>query len=163
MYKTERNFENVNKMLFEGVGQYGIPQIEAEEFEPCDLISFNYAKSCKNQEKGVHFFIDDYQFVRLWQQPDKYMGVLGRFKCVLSPDFSTYMDYPKALQIYNHYRKHWIGAYMQAQGIKVIPTISWSDKDSYDPRQIIFYGTVPTECQGNIIKIKPYQERYEVL
>jgi hypothetical protein len=32
---------------------------------------------------------------------------------------------PKALQIYNHYRKHWLAAYWQMNGITVIPTITW--------------------------------------
>ena len=37
-----------------------------------------------------------------------------------------------ALQIYNHYRKHWIGAYMQMHGVKVIPTIARSTPESFD-------------------------------
>lgn len=36
------------------------------------------------------------------------------------------------MQIYNHYRKHWLGAYWQDHGITVIPTISWSDYSSFD-------------------------------
>lgn len=48
-----------------------------------------------------------------------------------APDFSTYTDMPVAMQIYNHYRKHWIAAYWQMHGITVYPTISWSDESSY--------------------------------
>lgn len=51
---------------------------------------------------------------------------------MLSPDFSLYTDFPVAMQIYNHYRKHWLGAYWQSLGIKVIPTICWSDDSSFD-------------------------------
>ena len=58
--------------------------------------------------------------------------MLKQFKYVFSPDFSIYSDYPKALQIYNHYRKHWVGAYMQFNGINVIPTIGWSNKESFE-------------------------------
>lgn len=36
------------------------------------------------------------------------------------------------MQIYNHYRKHWLAAYWQAHGLTVYPTISWSDEQSYD-------------------------------
>lgn len=39
---------------------------------------------------------------------------------------------PLAMQIYNHYRKHWLAAYWQAHGLTVYPTISWSDEQSYD-------------------------------
>lgn len=50
----------------------------------------------------------------------------------MTPDFSLYTDWPKALQIYNHYRKQWLGAYWQSMGLQVIPTIAWSDKESFD-------------------------------
>lgn len=46
--------------------------------------------------------------------------------------FQHLPDFPKAIQIYNHYRKHWIGAYLQEYGCHVIPTISWSTPNSYD-------------------------------
>lgn len=129
----ERTFENQQKMIFDGMGEFQIPEIEPTHFEPCDFISFNYAKSCKErQNKGCHFFIDDYQFQRLWNQPDKYLDMLLEFKYVCSPDFSTYTDFPKALQIYNHFRKHWIGAYLQMYGVDVIPTISWSTEESFE-------------------------------
>lgn len=76
--------------------------------------------------------MDDYQFNRLWTNPDAYLDMLRRFKAVCTPDFSTYTDFPKAVQIWNHYRKHWLGAYWQGNGITVIPTISWSDESSFE-------------------------------
>ena len=39
---------------------------------------------------------------------------------------------PFAMQIYNQYRKHWLAAYWQLNGITVYPTISWSDENSYE-------------------------------
>lgn len=120
-------------MIFEGVGEYGIPKIQATSYKGSEFIPFNYAKSCKDKTgKGVHFFIDDYQFNRLWNAPDRYLDMLSDFTHVLSPDFSTYTDFPKAIQIYNHYRKHWVGAYLQMYGINVIPTISWSTPASFE-------------------------------
>lgn len=134
MYKTQRNYENLNKALFEGVGEYDIPELKpVESIHVDNWISFNYMKTCEEpEEHGVHFFIDDYQFIRLWSNPDNYMERLSRFQAVCTPDFSTYTDFPKAIQIYNHYRKHWVGAYMQRAGVTVIPTISWSDPESYE-------------------------------
>ncbi|MCM1509078.1 MAG: DUF4417 domain-containing protein, partial [Ruminococcus flavefaciens] len=123
----------MNKSMFNGVGEYDIPSLFPENIAVNDFIGFNYAKTCKNpQSKGVHFFIDDYQFSRLWTNPDAYLNMLRKFRCVCTPDFSTYTDFPKAIQIYNHYRKHWLGAYWQQNGITVIPTVSWSDTDSFD-------------------------------
>lgn len=133
-YRNCRNYENLERRIFDGVGEYGIPQIEPVTYEGgCDWIGFNYAKTCKEPEKkGVHFFLDDYQFNRLWTDIDRYIPRLQRFRYVMSPDFSTYTDFPKAIQIYNHYRKHWVGAYLQETGIQVIPTISWSTPDSFE-------------------------------
>jgi hypothetical protein len=132
-YRNTRNYENLNKRIFKGVGPYEIPQIEATHFESCEFIGFNYAAQAKKrEEKGIHFFLDDYQFERLWKIPDRYLSMLYDFKYVMTPDFSTYTDFPKIIQIYNHYRKHWIGAYLQENGIDVIPTISWSTPDSYE-------------------------------
>lgn len=120
-------------MLFDGIGQYDIPGIEPTQFDNAEFIGFNYAKSAKNPEsKAVHFFLDDYQFTRVWTDPDRYIPMLQRFKYVLTPDFSMYTDFPKPLQIYNHYRKHWLGAYWQMYGINVIPTICWSDRESFE-------------------------------
>lgn len=133
MYKEQRNYENVQRMLFGGVGRYDIPEIEPTQFDNAEFVGFNYAKSTKNcEDKAVHFFLDDYQFNRVWTDPDKYIPMLQRFKYVLTPDFSLYTDFPKSLQIYNHYRKHWLGAYWQMHGINVIPTICWSDQDSFE-------------------------------
>ena len=133
MYRTQRNYENVQRMLFNGIGEYDIPQIESIQFNNAEFIGFNYARNVKEPEnKAVHFFLDDYQFTRVWTEPDRYIPMLQRFKYVLTPDFSLYTDFPKPLQIYNHYRKHWIGAYLQMHGINVIPTICWSDQKSFE-------------------------------
>lgn len=134
MYRNERYYENVEKKIYQGVGKYGIPTIEPTQFDgKTEFLAFNYAKSSKKPKgKGVHFFIDDYQFTRVWERPNRYLQLLLQFDYVMSPDFSTYVDFPQALQIYNHYRKHWLAAYWQDHGIRVIPTISWSDPESYE-------------------------------
>ena len=46
MYKTQRNYENLNKALFDGVGEYGIPVIQPSDFRADNWIGFNYAKGC---------------------------------------------------------------------------------------------------------------------
>lgn len=128
------NFENADKFLFSGEGKYNIPQIEpVTEYPQGDFIPMNYAKTEKKPEsKNVHCFVEDYQFVRYWNQPDKYIKGLQKFRSVCSPDFSTYTDMPLAMQIYNHYRKHWLAAYWKLHGMTVYPTISWSTPDRYE-------------------------------
>lgn len=128
------NFENLDKFSFCGVGRYEIPQIEpVTEYPTSDFIPMSYMITEKNpKRKNLHCFVDDYRFIRLWNQPDRYIPLLQKFRSVCSPDFSTYTDMPLAMQIYNHYRKHWLAAYWQLHGITVYPTISWSTPDSYE-------------------------------
>ena len=128
------NFENLDKFMFSGVGKYEIPRINPViEYPKGEFIPMNYANSHKAPgDVNVHCFVDDYQFVRYWKYPDRYIPILQRFRTVCSPDFSTYTDMPMAMQIYNHYRKHWLAAYWQLHGITVYPTISWSTPDSYE-------------------------------
>jgi len=202
-YRQSKNYENLQRRIFDGVGEYDIPALAPEHFSgDCQFIPFNYAKSTKDGAgKGVHFFIDDYQFNRLWTNIDRYIPILSRFDWVMTPDYSTYTDFPKTIQIYNHYRKHWVGAYLQDAGLKVIPTISWSTPDSFawcfdgepeggavavssvgcmnsrekrelfllgyqtmldrlHPDKIIFYGNVPKECKRNLVRIKPFYDKF---
>ena len=106
------------------------------------------------------------------------------------------------MQIYNHYRKHWLGALWESCGIEVIPTVGWSDERSFEwcfdgepvggtvavssvgtqnsksakaafllgynemirrlePSTILFYGNVPDECRGNIVKINAFQNKWK--
>ena len=109
-----------------------MPIIENDNYIPNDLIGFNYAKSSDNKKTGIHFYLDDYQFERLWNSPDEYVDILSEYECILSPDFSLYMDMPMPMKIWNIYRSRLIGQYYQSMGIKVIPTLSWAEKETFE-------------------------------
>lgn len=132
-YSLTRFANNTDEIIFPGVGPYEIPEIMPEKYEPCEKwIPFSDANRCTVPERaGVHFFIDDYRFERVWQNWKRYGEQLKRFHSVMTPDFSMFTDYPIALQLWNHYRKQFIGAYLQTLGCKVYPTICWSDEKSY--------------------------------
>lgn len=153
---TKLLFENLQIFLPSSealAGTLEIPAIKpTTDIPDCGCIGFNCAMSCKAPENaGLHFFLDDYQFVRLWNTPDKYIPTLAKFRYLCAPDFSTYSDMPKVLQMYNHYRKHWLAAYWQELGMTVIPTISWSTPDSFS---WCFDG----EPEGGIVAIGTEQE-----
>ena len=128
------SYLNLAKAIYEGVGKLDIPEIEGmKDFSEVKFKQFNYVLSGKvGIDEGVSFFLDDYQFERVWNRPELYCEMLKKYKCVLSPDFSLFTDFPKAVQMFNHYRKHWVAKYWQDNGIKVIPTIAWSDEDSFE-------------------------------
>lgn len=107
---------------------YRMPLIQKQTHNVKKLIPF-----ARTPHNGyTHFFLDDYQFERVWNKPKKYLEKLKQYEGVLSPDFSLYTDYPIAVQIWNTYRNRWLGRYWQTQGMKVIPTAVWSTKDSYE-------------------------------
>ena len=133
LYKTCRDWENLQRAKYLGIGEFEIPRIFPAEYDVDNWIGFNYAKGCDEpQIHGVHFFVDDYQFVRCWRDPDRYIPLLRKFQAVCTPDFSMFTDFPKAINVYNHYRKHWLGAYWQEHGVKVIPTVGWIDEASFN-------------------------------
>lgn len=139
--KTQDRVENICNLgygQYDGEGFYDIPRIKPVRKLPKikEWIGFNYVMSDDEPDgKAVHFFIDDYQFERVWNEPERYIEKLKQYAAVASPDFSPYGDMPLALQIYNHYRKHWVAAYWQEHGITVIPTI----RASTDIRSIGWY------------------------
>ena len=108
-----------------------MPIIKNDNYIPKELIGFNYAKSSKNKNAGIHFYLDDYQFERIWNNPDDYTQILGEYDCILSPDFSLYLDMPMPMKIWNVYRSRQIGQYYQSMGIKVIPTLSWAEEETF--------------------------------
>lgn len=132
----EQNVLNLAYAEYEGMGKYDIPEmkpVEIDNLKDIPLQGFNFALKEKQPENiGVHFFLHDYQFERVWKYPDRYIDVLKKFAFVLSPDFSPYADMPKALKIYNVYRNRWCGRFWQDNGVTVIPTVTWSDEDSLE-------------------------------
>ena len=129
----KRNGHNLELGLFPLDGPFGIPKlVPAHLNDRIPWIPFNCVMSDQHREAhGVHFFIDDYLFQRTWNDPWRYAHLLSCYQAVMTPDFSMFTDYPVAVQLYNHWRKHQLGAYWQSLGLTVIPSICWSDHDSY--------------------------------
>lgn len=128
-------YENLSRWKpdpIECCGRFDIPMLLPANLPSVERwLPFNFCKSTPVKNAGVHMFLDDYQIQRLWNAPTKYIDLLSRASCVCTPDFSMYTDTPKVLNVYNHYRKHWLGAYWQRYGLNVIPTVCWSNKESF--------------------------------
>lgn len=120
------------KNLINFASGYEMPALEPCHIVPKSLIPFNMALTEQNYNQCVHFFIDDYQFERIWNLPNRYVECLKRFQCVIAPDFSQYTDMPYPQRMWNNYRGKFIGAWLQSHGVTVIPNVTWSLPDSYD-------------------------------
>lgn len=159
----------------------GIPTMNGIKFkkltEP-DMVGFNYATASKlpdgRQKKDniVHFFLADYVFERLWNNPERYVPILSQYKAIVSPDFSQYTNMPRVMQMWNHYRKMWLSQYYQARGIKVIPAPCWSDEASFEycfegmpKKSLLCISTVGCVSNKKVFKafMKGYEKTLEVL
>lgn len=90
---------------------------------PKRLIPFDKALSTVKQDAYVHFYLEDYQFERVWSKPKKYVDLLSKFDGVLMPDFSVYLDMPVPMQKWNMYRNKFIARFFQDHGVNVIPIV----------------------------------------
>lgn len=126
------NAYNLEEVDLDRCGKWDMPIIKATQHIPEDLISFNYVLSTNQFDKGVHFYIDDYQFERIWNDPHTYIDKLMPYDCVLTPDFSLYTEMPLPMQMWNVYRSRLIGQMMQDVGIEVIPTLQWCRKETFE-------------------------------
>ena len=127
-------FENNVDFVPEYVeGEYNIPLLKPEPYKESIWIPFPHAGNFKHNrgDYGIHFFTYDYQFTGVWNARDKYKSMFQQFNAVMTPDFSLYVDWPLMVQMWNHYRKHLIGTWMQSIGCTVYPVVRWLDPSSY--------------------------------
>lgn len=141
---TEENYNYRTSPMFlrnqfSGNGKWKIPAIPKFDSgltvsDDLRLIGFDKIKSGKDEHHNriVHFFLYDYKFEDIWTKPDKYIDVLKKYKAVLTPDYSMYIEMNPVMQLYNTFRNRWVGAYLAENGIDVIPTVSWGLDNTFD-------------------------------
>ena len=122
-----------------------------EDFKGLLLLGFDRAKADDTRllDRMVHFFLYDYKFECVWKDPEKCIDKLRRYKAILSPDFSMYREMNPVIQLYNTFRNRWCGAFFAEKGIKVIPTVSWGDENTFD----FCFGGIP---KGSTVAVSTY-------
>ena len=134
--KDSRNNQLFLRNEFIKSGEYQFPLIKNQEIDlnSVSLISYSNIKKKENEtnkDKGVHFFVDDYRFEGIYNNPERSLEKLKQYRFVLTPDFSIYSEMDKWRMIENIGKNRWIGAYWQKEGLNVIPTISWGTPSTY--------------------------------
>ncbi len=132
--ERERIINTLNlDLIGERDGFFEMPTLEAWNGEvPERFVGFNEVRTTEGDDFGVHFFIDDYQFERVWNRPVENLEIVKKYPLVLTPDFSLYREMPTALKIYNTYRGRLIGQYWQNHGVNVVPTLVWAEANSFE-------------------------------
>lgn len=112
---------------------------------PIALIAYDDAKMMHKKlvkkdpnyhiNKYVHFYIDDQKFdghrSSIWMYPEKLVGLLRHFAGAISPDLSTFADFPDAIKRFNIYRMRAFDVIFQKNGIPVIPNVRWGTSETW--------------------------------
>ncbi len=115
-------------------GKFELPAIKTSSLLPESVIPFSKAmnKSCKCFDSWIVFYEHDNGFERLWHNPKAYLSKLKKFKGIISPDFSLYRNMPLAMQIWNTYRGRALAAWLQRNGVEIIPNVRFNDERTYE-------------------------------
>jgi Vilmaviridae nuclease len=128
------NWDKLNThTLYSSTNQWGIPDLPKATTVPKQLVAYNDRYACDHAaaDTAIHFFLDDYRFETVWSKPQRPLSRLRRVGTALTPDFSLWQEMPLAMQLWQVYRSRWCGLWMGSNGVDVIPTVSWSTKESY--------------------------------
>ena len=100
-----------------------MPTLEPVDALPDGLVPFSEAMGRERDSIDcfVHFYEDDFRFESVWSNPSRYLPSLSRFAGVIMPDFSTSIDFPKPMKMWNAYRNRLLGSWFQRNGIVTIP------------------------------------------
>ena len=101
----------------------------------------------------VCFYIDDYKFdgprTSIWLFPWLALRKLKHYRGIITPDFSTYQDFPYPLKVWNTFRMRAFGYWAGTQGLEVINNVRWGTQETYqycfdgiEKNSIVAIGTV---------------------
>ena len=136
-----------NAFMAEGArfSAHDIPESPTTATElPHKLITWEEAKAIHKKYRSTNsnyyydafvcFYIDDYKFDGprgIWHDSEHALAVLSHFAGVITPDFSTYQDFPEPLKIYATYRMRLMGYWLGRNGIAVINNVRWGTDETY--------------------------------
>jgi hypothetical protein len=128
------NWDRLNtRAIYPSTNSWGIPDMPYTGKLPARLIAYNAKQALAKAEPGdaVHFFLDDYRFETVWSQPQRSLSRIAKVGMALSPDFSLWGQMPLVMQLWQVYRSRWCAMWMHSNGIAVIPTVSWSARETF--------------------------------
>jgi hypothetical protein len=83
----------------------------------------------------IVFYLDDHKFdgkrTSIWTYPSKALKIIRHFAGIVTPDFSTFADFPDPIKRYNTYRMRAFGCWMNALGIPVINNVRWGTYETW--------------------------------
>lgn len=102
---------------------------------PVSLIGFNESRSLYNKgievSSCIHFFLYDNLFSCILNNPVKYTAMFLSSSCLISTDFSVYMNWTEHDRRQSVWRNQTLERLWRYNGINVITNVSWAGPDSY--------------------------------
>nr|WP_242518359.1 DUF4417 domain-containing protein [Thiorhodovibrio winogradskyi] len=131
---------------FPASSPFGIPDLEPQSFDvPEDIRLRPYRSRIDRLDHArdiCHFYLDDYRFETTWNSPGVGWRHVSAYWATCTPDFSLYPAWPRAMQLWQTYRARWVARFWQERGCRVIPTVNWSDAQSW---AFCFDGIPPSQ------------------
>jgi hypothetical protein len=117
---------------------------------PTRLVPFNEAYANKDYNCTVHFFIDDFLFIRVLRNPKKYLDFFKKCHSVIGTDLSQYADMSAEDRYFCAYINSAFTAYLQRNGVNMISNVTWSLPDSYaySWTSIPRHSVIAINCKG---------------
>ncbi|MDR1101778.1 MAG: DUF4417 domain-containing protein [Clostridiales bacterium] len=118
----------------ERIGKYELPRLKKSNAVAYKAIRFGEIGSDEDDksDKWVHFYAHDKTFEAIWNNPQNYLEKLKEYEGVITPDFSMYSPFTFSMQLWNTHRNRVIAYWLQENGVKIIPNVSWGLKNSYE-------------------------------
>jgi len=98
---------------------------------PSRLVPFHEAYAYKVYDCTIHFYTDDSLFLRVLRNPEKYLSFFQKCNSVIGTDLSQYSDMPAEDRYFSAYINSAFSAFLQRNGVNLIPNVTWSLPDSY--------------------------------
>ena len=121
---------------FKGTGKYGFPLIRKQKINLGNVNLIACTNTIENDDEyfdsGVHFFVDDYRFEDIYDNPEATFPLYSQYSFCCTPDYSVYGEMPPWRQLESVAHSRWVGAWWQSRGIIVVPTISWDRFPSFE-------------------------------
>lgn len=114
------NFRH-DAFVFPSDNEWGIPSLNIHRQAKGIIGSFIKWGTMPRSQTHVgsyHFYADDYKFEALWSDPS--ILIQSGCKVIVEPNFSTHAQLPKAIALYDIWRKRWLTRFWQENGIHVL-------------------------------------------
>lgn len=163
-YNDDIMIYNPDVKLDKEIGDYDIPKLMREKIYQFDsrtisthisdnamktdlylwiIGSSKIPKDLSNTVVG--FYTDDYRFEKMYTDHGNYVKELLNLNVLACcmPNFSMYIQWARAVRIYNLYRSFWVGRYFQECGINIIPDLQLN-KEDYEIIKSIYPKEIPS-------------------